>query len=188
MTEISSVPDTPATKDRNFELLTELVGYLVETHHAFTRSELARLFTLADRAATSHGGEHPELAHVQELVVALADDLLPHLEREERVLFPYIVALEAARSDGALPVAPFGTVARPVRVMRAEHERADEILGELRRVTGHYSMRPGIPGSYRALYEGLAALDRDLVDHMHLENDVLFPRAESIEALLRGIA
>lgn len=184
MSHPSKIPAVPEAKDPSFDDLTDLVSHIVETHHTFTRSELARLFTLADQATSAHGDAHPELARVHELVVALADDLLPHLDKEERMLFPYVVALETAAAGGPLARPPFGTVARPIRVMRAEHERAEDILVELRRVTGDYAPPAEASGSYRALYEGLASLDRDLAEHIHLENDVLFPRAELLEQRL----
>lgn len=164
-----------------FDDLVELVSHIVHTHHTFARTELASLFTLADRLTVEHGAQHPEIARIQELVCALADDLLPHMLKEERVLFPYLVALEQAKAGGPRVVPSFGTVTRPIDAMHAGHEIQTSILGELRRLTGGYKAPPDATNRHRALYDGLGALERDLLEHIRLENEVAFPRAEQLE-------
>lgn len=174
--------------ERRFDDLVDLVSHIIDTHHTFARAELARLFTLADKVTAKHGAAHPELARVHELVCALADDLLPHMSREERVLFPYFVALEAQRTGGPRAKAPFGTVTRPIDAMHAGHDLQIAILGELRKVSHAYAVPADACNSYRALYEGLAALDRDLLEHIHLESHLAFPRAEQLERELEAAA
>ena len=155
-----------------------LVDHIVSRHHAFTRKELAQAHRLAEKVRNVHGAGHPELAEVVDLVVELADEMIPHLQKEERVLFPSILALTNVPS--APSALPFGSVSMPIARMMADHKVADEILAELRAVTLRYRLPEGACGSYRALYTSLADLDRDLQEHMRLEGDILFPRAEAL--------
>lgn len=164
-----------------FDDLVELVGHIVQTHHTFARTELAALFTLADGLVVEVGERHPEIARIQELVCALADDLLPHMLKEERVLFPYLVALEQAKAGGPRVTPAFGTVTRPIDAMHAGHEIQTSILRELEKLTGGYEAPADATNRHRALYDGLAALERDLLEHIRLENEVAFPRAEQLE-------
>lgn len=154
----------------------ELVEHLLDTHHAFTWSELERLSPLATKVARAHGERHPELAEVERLLGALRAELEPHLREEENVLFPYVLSLRVHDAEGTTPPPPpFGTLAAPIDVMRRDHDAAGAILERLRGVTRAYDTPSDACGSYRALYAGLAELDRDVVRHVSLENDVLFP-------------
>jgi regulator of cell morphogenesis and NO signaling len=164
-----------------FDDLIELVSHIVHTHHTFARTELAALFTLADGLVIDNDERHPEIARIQELVCALADELLPHMLKEERTLFPYLVALEQAKAGGPHVTPSFGTVTRPIDAMHAGHEIQASVLRELRALTNEYKAPDGAVNRHRALYDGLAALDRDLVEHIRLENEVAFPRAEQLE-------
>lgn len=131
----------------------------------------------------AHGENHPELRGVGLLFERLCADLNPHMFKEERVLFPYILDLaRASVNNGQVPFAPFGTVNNPVRMMMREHDSAGEILRELRAVTSDYTTPADGCISYRTLYEALAALEKDLHQHIHLENNILFPRAIELEA------
>jgi len=174
-------PGDPAVE--SFPSATALVEHLLATHHVYTRAALDRLPLLAEKVARVHGEHSPELPEVLRLTSALADDLLPHMDKEERILFPYIVALEEAAASGApLPFAPFGTVARPIAMMRSEHDDTGNLLRSLREVTKGYALPEHACNSFRALYTDLAALERDIHLHIHLENDVLFPMAWRLES------
>lgn len=157
----------------------ELIDFIVDTHHAYTRAAFARLVPLAAKVAGKHGDRHPELARVATTLEELAEDLGPHMMKEERVLFPYIRALG---EPGALPTAPFGTVRNPVQVMMREHDRAAELLVALAGATADFSPPEDACASFRALYAGLAELRLDLLKHISLENNVLFPQAVALEA------
>jgi len=161
--------------------LGELIDHIEATHHAFTRSELGRMAPLMEKVLRVHGEHHPELADVAELFEALAGELVPHLEKEERILFPFVRALES----GQAPSGCFGTVQSPIRVMMSEHDHAGEILRELRSLTGGYAPPADACGSFRSLYLGLASLEEDLHRHIHLENNLLFPRAIALEQARR---
>ena len=149
-----------------------LADHIVETHHRYLHEELPLLDALAAKVLAAHGGRHPELADVRRLVAALWDDLEPHLLKEERVLFPAIHDLVEGRTDF-----PFGSIANPIAMMTVEHDRAGELLAELRVATGAYSVPPDGCTSYRSLYDRLAALEEDTHVHIHKENHVLFPDA-----------
>jgi len=163
--------------------LAELINHIVETHHVFTKSELDRVKALADKVLGAHGDRHPELLKVSDLFQRLSADLKPHMFKEEQVLFPYIVAMENADTQGGpFPSAPFGTVRNPVRMMTMEHDAAGEILRELRVVTSDYRVPPDGCMSYQTLYQALENLEKDLHQHIHLENNILFPKAVEFEA------
>ena len=156
----------------------ELITHIVEKHHAFTREELERLDALLAKVCGVHGQNHPELFHIQDQFGKLRGDLEPHMLKEESVLFPYIIRMEeAAVGNQALPTPPFGTVRNPVRVMMAEHDAAGYILGRMREASSDYTVPADGCISYKTLYSALAELEVDLHQHIHLENNILFPRA-----------
>jgi regulator of cell morphogenesis and NO signaling len=169
-----SPSDPAAWKDAP---LSSLIGHLETTHHVFTRTELARVEPLMEKVLRVHGDHHPELARIAELFAALRDDLLPHLEKEERILFPYIRSLEAGKAQEGC----FGSVAQPIYVMQMEHEAAGDVLRELKTLTRDYQPPADACGSFRSLYMGLQALEADLHLHIYLESHILFPRALDAE-------
>jgi regulator of cell morphogenesis and NO signaling len=176
-----TVPQPFAAAAPRFDDLVELVSHIIQTHHTFARTELASLFTLADRLVVEVGERHPELARIQEIICGVADDLLPHMVKEERVLFPYLVALEQEAAGGPHVVPSFGTVSRPIDAMHAGHEIQTSMLRELRKLTGGYVAPADATNRHRALYDGLAAFERDLLEHIRLEDEVAFPRADQLE-------
>jgi regulator of cell morphogenesis and NO signaling len=165
---------------------TQLMAYILDTHHVFTKSEMDRLQLLADKVLGAHGGNHPELVHVDELFTRLCADLKPHMFKEEQILFPYIVAMaEAAEQNVPGPMARFGTVNNPIRMMMMEHDTAGEILRELRALTSDYRVPVDACMSYRTLYQALENFEKDLHQHIHLENNILFPKALELENRLK---
>jgi regulator of cell morphogenesis and NO signaling len=162
--------------------LTALMKHIVEHHHTYTRERLARLEKLSRRVLTVHGDAHPELMALHNLIEAIDGDLRPHMTKEEIILFPYIEELEASRRAGrGRPFAPFGTDHGPVRAMMHEHDHVGGLIHELRALTHDYSPAPDACASWKALYSGLQALEHDLVEHMHLEANLLFPRVLELE-------
>lgn len=157
----------------------ELVDHLEATHHAYLHTEFGRLTALADKVASVHGERHPELVEVQATYAELRADLEPHLMKEENVLFPLIRELDASGGAAAPHCGSLET--GPIRVMMMEHDRAGELLAELRKLTNGYEVPDDGCASYRALYEGLAELEADTHLHVHKENNVLFPAVIEIE-------
>ncbi|MBK9155369.1 MAG: iron-sulfur cluster repair di-iron protein [Chloracidobacterium sp.] len=162
--------------------LTGLIGHILETHHAFTRSEAERLTPLMEKVESRHSEHHLYLTELKRLFLSLCDELEPHMTKEEMVLFPYIVELEAKSGRGGTNfVPPFGTVKNPVRMMTIEHEEVGEILAKMRSVTSDYQLPADACPSFTALFHRLENLERDLHQHIHLENNLLFPKAIELE-------
>ncbi|HSP17343.1 MAG TPA: iron-sulfur cluster repair di-iron protein [Thermoanaerobaculia bacterium] len=162
--------------------LGELQEYIVNTHHAFTRQALETLRLLSEKVAARHGERHPETLEVRTIVSQMSEDLLPHMLKEEQVLFPYVEQLETATANGEEPPMPFfGTVKNPIRMMMAEHDAVGDLLVQARAFTSDYKLPDDACLSFRALYERLAELEEDLHRHIHLENNLLFPRAARLE-------
>jgi regulator of cell morphogenesis and NO signaling len=161
----------------------ELVDHVEGTHHRFLWDELPRLSALGDKVVSVHGSRHPELVEVATVLAELRADLEPHLTKEERVLFPAIRALATAPSP---PTFPFGPVTNPISVMLREHDRAGEILAELRAATDAYRVPDDGCASYRAWYDGLAAVEADTHLHVPKENNLLFPAVVTLEARRRS--
>jgi regulator of cell morphogenesis and NO signaling len=163
--------------------LRSLIGYIVNKHHVYLRQELPRLEAIIGKMSANHGQERPELFTIQQLLQDLRDDLSAHLMKEEQVLFPYVEGLEAAEETGAaVPHACFPTVRGPIRMMFIEHDRAQGVLQELRAATGNYNPPKGTTCECaQKFYQGLADLESDLLEHIRVENEELFPRAIELE-------
>ncbi|MEP7077022.1 MAG: iron-sulfur cluster repair di-iron protein [Acidobacteriota bacterium] len=162
--------------------LKELIEYILDKHHLYTHQEIAMLPALMKKVANRHGDSHPELFKMEKLFAALCKDLTSHMYKEERVLFPYIVELEAHVMDESPLTEPhFGTVNNPMRMLKMEHEDAGAILEKLRSMSKDYELPEGACTSFRTLYSRLEEFERDLHQHIHLENNILFPTAIEIE-------
>ncbi len=162
--------------------LSRLIDYIVESHHVFTKAEISALPVLMAKVADRHGEKHAELLQLEMVVHELCGDLSIHLEKEEEILFPYIDKLERAQETGSgLPFSCFGTVHNPVRMMMMEHDTAGDMLRRIRELTSDYRLPDGACTSYTALYRRLEAFELDLHQHIHLENNLLFPRAFELE-------
>jgi len=173
-----------AQKDRNWqtEPLADLIAHIKNTHHKYTREEIARLGPLFAKVCSVHGKNHHELLQVREIFQGLAQELTTHLMKEEIVLFPYIVRMEEATIENELTVpVPFGTVQNPVSMMEREHDSAGDALRAMRKGSSGYAAPAGACVSYQTLYKALEAFETDLHQHIHLENNVLFPRAIAME-------
>ena len=171
-----------AGRDWRRETLTALIEHIVETHHCFTRREIDRLVKLFDKVCSRHGERHPELFEAQKTFCQLKQDLIPHMLKEEQVLFPYVARMEEAVAEGrAVPPPFFGSARNPVRMMMMEHDAAGGLLKQLRGITSGYATPAGACISFQTLYQALAAFEADLHQHIHLENNILFPRAVEME-------
>ena len=180
--ESSRMARNERSTDWSSEQLADLIDYIVKKHHEFVKTEIPRLSGLATKVAGRHGQNHPETAKVNELFETLADELSMHMMKEEQILFPYIARMEEALIEKSPVVPPpFGTVQNPIRMMVSEHDDAGTVLRELRVVTSDYKAPDDACTSYRTLYNGLLEFEADLHQHIHLENNILFPRALAME-------
>lgn len=161
--------------------LSRLIQHIVRTHHQYVRRELPRLAQIAEKVAGKHGQRAPELIQIVNLIDSLSSEIFAHLQKEEQILFPFIAEMEQQIAGCCAPQACFRTVAQPVAMMIAEHESAEGIVAEMRRLTQGFAPPDWACASFAALYAGLREFAADLRQHVHLENDVLFPRAINLE-------
>ena len=185
--EVAEALGKPQTQkdDRDWQkaTLAELITHIVAKHHQFVRQEIQRLLPLTAKVTGVHGKNHPELEKIQSSFHALSEELTAHLMKEERMLFPYIEQLELAANSGNRHAAsPFGTVKNPVRMMMMEHDSAGELLRKMRQVSRDFALPQDACMSFQMLYRALEEFEADLHQHIHLENNILFPRAVELEA------
>jgi regulator of cell morphogenesis and NO signaling len=167
----------------NAESLAHLCSHIVATHHAYVKRELPRLTALAEKVVNRHGATRPELPIIQATLARLEEELTHHLAKEELILFPYISKLEHAIADGGeKPHGCFGTVANPIAMMTQEHDSAGMLLEVIRKQSQQFTLPEGACPTYHAFYDGLREFETDLHQHIHLENNILFPRAIELEA------
>lgn len=153
-----------------------LIGHILDVHHAYLHEELPALRELVHKVHRVHGENHPELAEVRQVYDALVAELIPHLMKEEQVLFPMMRRLAEGEAFAALHC---GGIENPLRVMRTEHEDAGQALARLRELTASYSVPEGACNSYSAMLARLEYLERDTHEHIHEEENILFPRFKS---------
>lgn len=160
-----------------------LISYIVANHHTFVRRALPSLTAHTQKLAAVHGSRHPELDEVARLTQQVADEMLTHMEKEEKVLFPYIAAVsEGTRNGLPAPRAPFGPIDNPIRMMEQDHEAAGAAMARIRELTGGYAVPEDGCTTYRVGLKELEAFEYDLHAHVHLENNVLFPKARRLAA------
>ena len=164
--------------------LEELTDHIVSRHHTFVRRETARLIELLGKVKAKHEGNHPEVKRLGELFQALAAELKLHMMKEEQVLFPMIRQLEEASREEEEDTAAFAGITFPIERMISEHEDAGGVLRSIRSLTGAFQAPPDACPSFRALYQGLEEFERDLHRHIHLENNILFPRAARMTGIM----
>lgn len=181
MAALLEEPAPQDTQDWSTAALTDLCAHIETTHHAYLRTELPRLGALTAKVVQAHGPTHPDMLDVARILGALGNELSYHMAKEEQVLFPMIRQLESASSR---PVFHCGSIANPIRMMESEHVGAGDNLVQLRRLTNDYSCPPDACNTWRAMCAGLQQLEADLHQHIHKENNILFPRALQLEQSL----
>ena len=182
--DLHAVMNTPAGATPRFASWTPaaLVSFIVGNHHAYVRESLPTLLTHTQKIAAVHGERHAELRHIARLFEKIAAEMTDHMAKEEQILFPFIVGLAEARQHGRpAPQPPFGTVENPIRMMEHEHRFVGDALAEIRELTGGYRVPDDACATYRVCFQELEAFEADLHAHVHLENNILFPRAVSLE-------
>ncbi len=162
--------------------LAYLVDYIVNVHHNYVRKMIPDLRKYSSKVAKVHGNEHPELVAIRDLTEAICAELEQHMEKEERVLFPYIKKLDQANFQGGFAdqSIPF-SVQSPISMMELEHEMVAQKLDEIADLSHNYSLPGEACGSYTYLYKLLEDFEDDLHIHVHLENNILFPKAIELE-------
>ncbi len=172
-----------AASDRDWASvrLDELCDHIEATHHAYLKSETPRLEALVEKVAAAHGPRHAELAEVRSIYLAFKAEIDAHMLKEEQILFPMIRELVKA---GTRPSFHCGSVGNPIRMMELEHDSAGDALANMRRLTHDYSCPADACNTWRAMCDGLHQLEVDMHQHVHKENNILFPRALDRETSL----
>ncbi|HVT98092.1 MAG TPA: iron-sulfur cluster repair di-iron protein [Acidobacteriaceae bacterium] len=167
-----------STQEWTAASLEALCEHIVRTHHEYVRREIPRLWQLAQKVVARHGDTHPELLQIQQLIRHAGEDLIQHLGKEEQILFPSIVNMERNLANcGPRSIGCFGSVRNPIRVMMAEHDAAGEALAQIRRLSRDFTPPEGACPTYCGYFQALSEFEQDLHRHVHLENNILFPRA-----------
>lgn len=167
--------------------LSELTRMIVEHHHRRARKRLVGLIQTARTLCSAHGGRFAELWTVREHIEALARDLLPHMRTEERFLFPYIASFASgAPPDTRIIVPLFGTIQFPLQSLRHDHSDDLRTIATLIHLTRNFIPPEGSCARFRDFYAQLSDFARELQQHIHIENDVLFPRAVEMEKRAAG--
>jgi regulator of cell morphogenesis and NO signaling len=161
--------------------LTDLVNHIEQTHHEYLKAELPRLDAMTQKVMEVHGSTDRRLAEVRRAFATLYEELVGHLMKEEQILFPRIRQLE---SDTDVTAEYCGSIANPIRQMESEHDSAGNALAILNGFTDGYQAPEWACNTYRAMLDGLAQLEWDLHQHIHKENNVLFPKAIRLETEL----
>lgn len=162
-----------------------LADFIQNTHHQYVRKAIPQILILAQKVADVHGDHHSEVIRINELFQDLAEELLSHLQKEEMILFPYIKKLVAEESAGKCgDPACFGSIASPISVMEHEHEDAGVVLKQLYKLSNGYTAPEDACNTFRVLYGKLKEFEDDLHRHIHLENNILFPKAIEMEQAL----
>ena len=163
-----------------------LADYIVNTHHAYVKKMLPEMREYAAKVAGVHASQHPELLTIQQLVEDINSELLTHMVKEEKVLFPYIKQLVVSTSESVpMQAAHFGTVQSPINLMEMEHEIVGKAVEKIRILSDNFALPGDACASYSLLYRLLEEFESDLHMHIHLENNILFPKALELEKKLQ---
>jgi regulator of cell morphogenesis and NO signaling len=162
-----------------------LIDYIVNNHHTYILNSIPAIELHMEKAVNAHGEKYPELQKIQALFDTLKTELLNHMAKEEKMLFPYIKKMNIALANSfKMHASPFGGIENPVKVMESEHQQAGELMQEINKFTGNFTPPPDACSTLRVLYSELAEFEKDLHTHVHIENNILFPKATEIEEKL----
>ena len=164
-------------KEKNYKKMNviELINYILETHHKYVREKIPTIKAFAKKVSKVHGKTNPETNLIYHLFLRLSDELLDHMRKEEEILFPKIKIL-VSKTYSKSVFFSFGTISNPIKMMETEHESAGKVLKEIERLSNKYTPPLSACNTYKALYNSLKEFQDDLHIHIHLENNILFPK------------
>ena len=169
-------------EDYNKWELDFLMIYIENVHHTYVKESIPLISEYANKVAKVHGHHYSQVLKINQLFHEVANELLAHMQKEEEILFPFIKQLVDAKKEGNKSVsAPFGTVNNPIRMMEREHESAGDIFKEIATLTNNYTPPAEACNTFKALYAKLDEFEQDLHQHIHLENNILHPKAIILE-------
>ena len=159
-----------------------LSEYIINTHHKYVQEATVALIQYSDKVARVHGDNHPEVVEINKDFHALAQELEMHMHKEEMILFPFIKQLANAKKNNLTLAQPhFGTIQNPINMMEAEHDGAGDIIKNIKSLTNDFTPPEGACNTFKLLYSKLEEFQNDLFQHIHLENNILFPKAIRME-------
>ncbi len=163
--------------------VTFLIDHIINVHHSYVNESLPIISQYANKVAKVHGHHYKEVVEINTLFHKVANELLMHLHKEEEILFPYIKELAKTEKEDVHNniTPPFGSVNNPIRMMEEEHETAGDIFKEIAVLTKNYTPPAEACNTFRALYAKLEEFEQDLHLHIHLENNILHPKAIALE-------
>jgi regulator of cell morphogenesis and NO signaling len=187
ISELAGVTENGNHAEQNFYNweTDSLADYIINTHHTYLIRAMPNIYAHAVKVAQVYGEKHPGTIRVSQVFLEIKEELEVHMQKEEKMLFPYIKRIVQANRDGnQMHYPPFGTVGNPIKVMEIEHEKAGHLTLEINRLTENYTPPADACTTFRVLYEELREFENDLHIHIHLENNILFPKAIEIEKKL----
>jgi regulator of cell morphogenesis and NO signaling len=161
-----------------------LVDYIEKKHHRYVEEKTQVLLPFLNKLCKVHGVNNPELFEINELFIGCSGELAQHMKKEELILFPFIKKMvKATLSDELIKQPHFGTVENPIAMMMHEHDAEGERFHKIAQLTNNYTPGPDACNTYRVTYAMLQEFEQDLHKHIHLENNILFPKAAKLERL-----
>lgn len=159
-----------------------LADYILNTHHKYIVEANNLIIQYSDKVAKVHGHHYTEVVEINKLFHALANELTLHMHKEEMMLFPFIKELAIANRNGTkAPQPPFGTIQNPINMMEVEHDGAGDIIKKIAELSNNFTPPAEACNTFKALYSKLEEYQNDLFQHIHLENNILFPKAIRLE-------
>jgi regulator of cell morphogenesis and NO signaling len=181
--------DTDLPLDYKSWSLSKLIDYIVENHHSYVREAVPMISEFSNKVARVHGERHPESIVIAKYFEGIASELMTHLLKEEQILFPFIKDLEKAyHENGKTPMAPFSTIDDPIRMMKEEHEMSGFSMEKIAEASDDFTIPESACATHTVSYLKLKEFQEDLFKHVHLENNVLFPKAIELERKLNSNA
>lgn len=165
--------------------LSQLIDYIIETHHSYVKENLPVIEQHLEKVATKHGVLFPEIRRIADLFSKVWQDLEQHLIKEERILFPRIKLMEGILTEGTASKEKI-FVQSPIDVMEAEHETVHQLLDEIKKLSNHYQAPSNACITFRLSFDELKLFEQDLHQHIHLENNILFPKALKMQEELNN--
>jgi regulator of cell morphogenesis and NO signaling len=162
-----------------------LIQYIITNHHSFVNRMLSVISSHTQKVASVHGVNHPETKRVAEIFSKINSEMKHHMMKEEKILFPHINILVKAADNGGIADKPyFGTIKNPIAMMENEHQSAGDGMFEIRKLTDNYTYPADACETFKVTYKELKEFEEDLHRHVHLENNILFPKAINLEEKL----
>jgi regulator of cell morphogenesis and NO signaling len=186
LNELTNLSNNGSSKENSNDWkLDFLVDYVINNHHQYVRRMIPVISLHADKVASVHGNNHPETLRIADLFLAVREELEMHMMKEERILFPYIKELHSAKQNNIeLTPPPFDSIQNPIRMMELEHTSAGDALYQIKELSNNYAHPDDACNTFKALYSELKEFEEDLHKHIHLENNILFPKSIKLETEL----